>query len=353
MGKKVLFIAKINEPKEMPSYIQDFIDNGYEVKIYSISGMFGKRNILVRLKKRIGLDIRNNVRARKKHLEKKIISIVNTYEPDIVCVINGMMLNTHCAESIRENSFLVAKMIDRISFFPEYYEDGFSKHYDVIYTYSLDDYKIINSISHNCVFIPAMWEENVYHNDCLERDIDISFVGKMYPEKDYGKRYSTFCKLIKDFPNLNIFIGGECAPIRRIKKYIEWKSTPLYKRAFNNKQITMTECNEVYNRTKISISMERFGTGNSWSSRLINLFATGSFVLSSDNSEMLNKYFNNCFVHFSDYEDLKEKIVYYLSHEKERSEIAARAYERVYEVKRSSINISMTEDIITRVNHRR
>lgn len=353
MGKKILFIAKINESKEMPSYIKDFIDKGYEVKIHNISGMFGKRNILVRLKKRIGLDIRNNVRTRKRRLEKKILSIVNAFEPNIVCVINGMTLNAHCAESIRKNSFLIAKMIDRISFFPEYYEKEFSKHYDAIYTYALDDYKIINSISDNCVFIPAMWEENVYHNDCLERDIDISFVGKMYPEKDYGNRYSVFCHLVKDFPNLNIFIGGECAPIRRIKKYIEWKGNPLYKKAFNNKQITMTQCNEVYNRSKISISMERFGTGNSWSSRLVNLFATGTFVLSSDNSEMINRYFNGCFVYFSDYDDLKKKIVYYLSHEKERNEIAARAYEKVHEVKRSPININMAEDVIARVNHRR
>lgn len=353
MNKKILFLASMDISKGVPMYIQDFIERDCIVRSCCIAGMFTKWDVVARLKKRIGLDIRRNVKARQNKLEKRIMSIVNEFEPDIVCAINGMMFNSHCAEKIREQAFLAIRMIDRFSFFPEYYEEGFSDHYDAIYTYSLDDYELINSRSQNCVFIPAMPEEEVYHNDYLYRDIDISFVGKMYPEKDYGNRYVILCHLIRDFPDLNIFVGGECAPIRRPKKWFEWNRNPLYRKAFNNKQITATECNNIYNRTKISINMERNGTGNSWSGRLVNLFSTGNFVLSADNSKMLNKYFNGCFVPFSDYADLKEKIFYYLNHEKERNEIAMRAYRRIEKLKNDPNMVNMADDILKREADRR
>jgi spore maturation protein CgeB len=349
---KILFIANVDESKILPSYIQEFIDKGFEVKICRISGMFPRQNLIVRLKRRFGLNIRSNVRTRKKHLEGKIMSAVKEFIPDIVIELNGMMLNAHCADQIRKRAFLVAKMIDRISFFPEYYEEDFSKHYDTIYTYALEDYELINSISNNCVFIPAMCEEDVYHNDYLKRDIDVSFVGKMYPEKDYGDRYEIFRKLVIECPELEIFIGGECAPYRRPKKYMEWIGNPAYKKAFNNKQISRVKCNEIYNRSKISISMERNGTGNSWSGRLVNLFGTGTFVLASDDSEMLNQYFAGCFVHFTDYEDLKKKIFYYLNHDEERNMIAEKAYKRIQELKTDPININMTDNIIERLRQR-
>lgn len=352
MQYKVLFIANVDKSKPFPSYIQDFVDRGNDVKICRISGMFPSWNIPVRAKRRLGFDLTNDVRRRKEKLESKILSEVDEFHPDVVCEINGMMLNAHCADQIRQKAFLVAKMIDRISFFPEYYEDGFSKHYDVIYTYALGDYELINSVSGNCVFIPAMCEEDIYHNDYLKRDIDISFVGKMYPEKDYGDRYTILCRLISECPELCIYIGGECAPIRRPKKYLEWRSNPAYRKAFINRQISTAECNTIYNRSKIAISMERTGTGNSWSGRLVNLFGTGTFVLASDDSEMLNKYFDGCFVHFDGYDDLKKKILYYLEHEKERTEIAEKAYRRVQELKTDPININMTDDIIDRVLHR-
>lgn len=352
MSKKVLFIANVDESKALPSYIQDFRDKGNTVKICRISGMFPRWHLFVRMKRRIGLDLRSNVKARKKKLESQIMRAVNTFQPDIVCEINGMMLNAHCADEIRKHSFLAAKMIDRISFFPEYYEKDFSKHYDVIYTYALDDYKLIQSVSNNCVYIPSMCEDRIYHDDHLERDIDVSFVGKMYPEKDYGDRYTMLRSLVTECPELNFYIGGECAPIRRPKKFVEWVGNPLVKKSFVNKQISAEECNRIYNRSKISISMERNGTGNSWSGRLVNLFGTRTFVLASDESEMLTQYFTGCYVHFDGYQDLKEKVLYYLAHPGERNKIAERAYERVQELKTDPININMTDDIIRRFERR-
>ena len=346
---KILFIANVNENKPLPFYIQDFVSKGHEVKICRISGMFPRWNLVVRLKRRLGFNIRKNVQIRKRNLENKILEYVSQFKPDIVCEINCMMLNAHCADEIRKNCFLAAKMIDRIIFFPEYYEEGFSKHYDVIYTYALDDYNLIKSVSNNCVFIPAMCDENIYHFDNLKRDIDISFVGKMYPAKDYGDRYNILCKLVTEFPELKIFIGGECAPLRRPKKFIEWFFNSLYRKAFNNKQISPNDCNEIYNKSKIAISMERNGTGNSWSGRLVNLFGTKTFVLASDDSEMLRKYFDGCYVHFNDYDELKKQINYYLHNENERNIIANKAFQRIRELKCGALNINMTDDIIEKL----
>ena len=349
-NNRVLVIADIDE-NNLPDYLQEFCDKGFEVKTLRIGALIPKSEIGVRVKRLLGMDIRRDVRARKKGLEKEIIAAVDAYEPSIVVEINCMRLSAECADYIRSKSFLCGTMIDRIQFFPAYFEEAFSEHYDMVCTYSLEDYQIIENISHNCVFAPALADERIYYKIDCEKDIDVSFVGRMYPTKDYGYRLKILQRLVKDLPGVKIYVGGECAPIRRPDKYIPWRLNKAYRRAFINRNISQNECNEIYNRSKISLSIERAGTGSSWSGRLVNLLATETLVLSSDDGERTRAYFGGGMVFFSNYTELLAKIKHYLSNEEERVAIAQKGYiqnKRMSEAEHA--RESFAENVIARRN---
>ena len=347
MQKRILFIDDTDTTEGFPPYAQAFVEKGFTVLFCKPCTLFPIDVLFLRIETRLGLRRINTIRRMKRKTGMRVCSILNDYKPDIVFSINAK-LDSYYASIIRKKCFLVSMLIDKVSFFPDVFENGFSKDYDVIYTYAIDDCEMINSISSNCVFIPAVCNKDSFHNDNVLRDIDVSFVGRMYPEKDYGERFDLLCRLVDSCPDLKIYIGGECAPIRRPIKFIKWRRNQLYRKAFVNRNLTTSECNQIYNRSKISLSIERNGTGNAWSGRIVNLFGTGTFVLSSDEPKMLDQYYKGCFVHFTGFEDLRNKVLYYLDHEKERIEIASRAYEQEKTMRNSSLVINMTEDIINR-----
>ena len=74
-------------------------------------------------------------------------------------------------------------------------------------------------------------------------------------------------------------------------------------------------------RINLNISLRSIKTGIPL--RAFDIMGCGGFLLSNYQQELL-EYFNADidFVYYNNYEDLVEKVEYYLSHEKERREIA-------------------------------
>ena len=64
--------------------------------------------------------------------------------------------------------------------------------------------------------------------------------------------------------------------------------------------------------------------------RAFEIMGSGGFLLSNYQREYEEYSCNGVdYVYYMDYEDLMEKVEYYLSHEKERKEIAKNGYENV------------------------
>lgn len=177
---------------------------------------------------------------------------------------------------------------------------------------------MIKEAGGHAVFTPARGNKDSFYQKNCDKDIDISFIGRMYPDKDYGYRYYVLKKLVKDYPNLKIYIGGECAPIRRPFKFLEWILCKRYKECFVNRNLLTSECKDIYNRSKICLNIERKNTGQCWSGRIVNILLTETFVLSKLDNNVTSDYFEGGIVGFRNYNHLKQLINYYLEHEKER-----------------------------------
>ena len=310
---------------------------------YIITSTYGSKwNILIRLKRRLNMNIACYMRRRQKRLYKKVLSICESFRPNIIVVLQGIHFCEEQIRNLRKKHFVVLYLSDKIWRYPQL--KRLASYYDVVYAYTKDDYELLREHDINCKFFPPVGNPFIYRNQNLIRDIDISFVGSLYPINDYGNRYEVLKQIIHDFPNTNIQIYGKCAPLRKPSLFTEWVLSKEYRKHFKNKYISEEQCNTIYNRSKICLCIEP-ATGNGWSSRLANILLTGSFVLTTNN-EIAKSVLGDCLVFFSDYEDLKSKIKYYLNHDEERCRIAYYGSKEFLERIRTIQSISREEDVL-------
>ena len=141
---------------------------------------------------------------------------------------------------------------------------------------------------------------------------NVSFVGNAIEERVKTMRF-----LIKNKINLKI-IGNR------------WQNYPEFKE-FCLGYLSPEEAGKIINQTKINLSLSKDKDGKpcfNW--RFFEISACNSFSLVDYFKGYLDYFKNNKeIVMFKDNQDLLKKINYYLSHEKEREEIAENAYKKV------------------------
>lgn len=194
--------------------------------------------------------------------------------------------------------------------------------------------------------MPATGNSHIFKKMDCKKDIDIAFVGATYPESYYGNRLEIINRLIEDFPDKKIFIGGQCAPLRRPKKFIKWFFDSKKRSIFNNRDIDSYECNKIYNRSKICLNINRINTGEGWSERFGNIMFSGSFQIVNYN-RFIAETFGDAVETFQSYDELREKIRYLLNNSDElgrRTEKGYLKYRNIIEKQWEKFNI--VEDVI-------
>lgn len=333
---------------ELKGPIEDFNAAGCEVQFFESLPMFSKWSIFTRVKNRFGMDVSRYKRRRSQKVSSDFYKRCREYKPDIVYIVGGSQLLPEYLKKIKKHSFIVAEFQDRLQFYPELYDT--IKYYDAVYTFSSEDAALIckkggNGVYYNSYVNPKNFAKKIP----VKKDIDISFIGNMYPQADYGERYKILHALIYDFPDLKFYIGGKCAPVRRPELFIRWLLHSRERKCFVNKVLTRTECNMIYNRSKICLVINRINTGDTWTDRLVNIMATGTFQLVTY-TDQVDKEFKGQLDTFKSYDELKQKIEYYLSHEEIREKIADHGYKNyIYHYKKKEKE-SAVVDIMRRFN---
>lgn len=279
-----------------------------------------KWNFLIRLKIKLSLSVEAFQKRMDQKFNNQIRLLCDTFKPHIVYVVQGIQLDVDTVEYLKKTSFLVADLCDRLSLFPQLYD--YLPHYDMVYTYSKDDSDALNSMGTPCIYIPTGTDTALFCPKDLQRDIDLSFVGIMYDDR---REYLT--KLVKELPEVKIRIWGEYAPPRLPLQYLKWLTDKRLKECFLNKEVTRQEVSEIYSRSKICLNMNRDNIGNGWSDRFANIAATKSFQLITYN-EMVAELFAGCVGTFDSYEDLKQKVCYFVQQDQLRESMAEACYNR-------------------------
>jgi hypothetical protein len=152
----------------------------------------------------------------------------------------------------------------------------------------------------------AAQDPNIFFNDFRERDIDISFIGSTGSYRSYREIYINH--LLDN--GINIFLNkDESSPITFL----------AYANIMRKSKITLNFSVSTLDRHQVK-------------GRVFEAMFCGSCLMESENSET-SKFFKPMvdYVPYSSKEDLLEKTRYYLTHERERKQIALNGYKKVCE----------------------
>ena len=84
--------------------------------------------------------------------------------------------------------------------------------------------------------------------------------------------------------------------------------------------------NDLYNRSKIVLNIQCLQSKNGWSSRLAEISGSGAFQIVDFNQYIYEELGNNM-VTYTDYKDLKNKLVHYLNNESKIIEMKQKEHE--------------------------
>lgn len=305
---------------------------GFDVYSLFFSVGFSKFNFYQRVKNKLGFSVNKYLERQKGRFNKRLLKKYYSIRPDIVYVVQGRWVDETTLKKFGENVFKVLYLWDMVSLFPEMKKTF--RYYDCLLSFDKEDAERLKKQGYNSAFRPSGYDPCVYYPIEFKKSIDISFIGAMYQD-----RVEMLKKLISDFPCLKIELYGKYAHIVEFKKWLKWRFSKE-SHFFKNKNISKTNVNVVYNKSKIVLAIVRNNQTDGWSSRLPEILGSRAFQI-TNYYPSVEKEFAGSLVTYKDYSDLKEKISYYLAHEKERTAIAQKGYRKV--------SVEMTEDAINHI----
>jgi spore maturation protein CgeB len=251
-----------------------------------------------------------------------VLQAFNDFNPDMVLDILGFNISKDVLSSIRKKSVIVKYLLDLIENYQGLNET--LSLYEKVYTYETYDIDNIKKCGANNVdFLCAAFDSHKYYPLRKERDIDISFVGQMYNSAQ-KKRRLLLKKIAKDYPQLRCEFYGVFVRPYQIFRFLIWKIKDNGK-VFKNYTIRSDEVNEIYNRSKICLNINSYQTHETWSSRLLEMMGTKSFVV-TDSTKHIEQFLGKGVVCFNSYESLKSIINDYLFYEKGRDAVASKGF---------------------------
>ena len=281
---------------------------GYETKVYSyFDGYHGLKNkILCSLLGKIGVNYFK--RKYDDRINYKILIEVEQYLPNYVLFIKPEKISNKTLEEIKvpkilwmmDSLFRYDKIIDNI------------KYYDLKYMFEENDVIRLVEMGVKSTFLPLAYDDEVYHpiNE-IEKDIDILFIGSLYP-----KRIELLENIINQFPSLNIEIYGKYTNIKQPNTYLKYFFSK-YKKYFKNRNVIPREVNQLYARSKICLNMHHSQSNKGCNPRFFEIAANGAFQLVDNNQFIVEKY-GEYVEYFSSIEELNQLIRKYIKEEELR-----------------------------------
>lgn len=156
-------------------------------------------------------------------------------------------------------------------------------------------------INHNCV------RQGIFERECVmlesEKEIDVLFVGSFNPN---NAERNKILKLVAEDFNFT-WIGKS-----------------------DDNEVRGMRLNELYAKTKVVIGDSVYSPSY-WSNRVVETLGRGGFLIHVEVEGIKEEYPHLVTYKRGDYEDLKNKIEYYLSHDKERNAIITKNFNLVKE----------------------
>lgn len=304
------------------SYLEAFRRFDCEVHLSKSSFQIDKRNYKTRIKRLLGFPLDKELQVMQEKRDQSFLEDYLNFKPDLVFVRTGNQVSESFLSRIKGETPVFLYITDAISAEPRI--EKTIKYYDKVFTYETSDIEIIKKygIPYETMF--GSFDPKQYYHIPLEKEIDVFFVGFMYPE-----RIEILKKLSCDFKDYNLRFYGPLIPKKRYIKRLIFRLSKFSK-SFVNSNLGYREVNTFYNKSKISLNLHHSQTTNGWNTRTCEIMATGSFEIVNDNPA-ISEEFGDCCGTFNSYDDLRSQIHYYLNNADERDRKSKIAMEKVHQ----------------------
>mgnify|MGYP000014749548 FL=1 len=310
--KKILLIAP-----DFNNYTEIFSNSIDKCGYNAISLSFSAYDWRTAVCKLFHCSDKKIIDKKKTIFNKRILELYKEINPEFVIVIRGDFMERETLSSITCPKAIW--LYDSVSRYPDMMENW--ELYDLHYVFEESDVLKLKEKNKESVFLPLGYDEQKYYPiNTNTKDVDISFVGAMY-----GNRKKILEKVAYDFKNKNCMFYGVYEFKRNIVRYIKFIMSDK-KNSFVNKKISHEKANELYSRTKININILHEQSQSGWNARLNEILGAGAFQLVSYN-ELIAKKYEGMLDTFRDYDELKNKIEYYIDNEEIRIQYAQKGYE--------------------------
>jgi len=158
---------------------------------------------------------------------------------------------------------------------------------------------------------------------------DVAFVGTFRPE-----RADFLARLIRACPDVhfNIWGGGWHTRMRRPlywRRPYRWSAWPQVKRCLRGREVWCDDMSRVFRANKINLGLLNHANRDVQTTRTVEIPACGGFMLAERTDEQCALFEEGReAAYFGSFDELVDKIRYYLAHDDERQRIAQAGYER-------------------------
>lgn len=201
-----------------------------------------------------------------------VLNAYETYQPDLVFIYNGDILEKETIRLFRKKSKVAVWMLDGVFRHPD--SIAIAPEVDVYFCFEQSDVDKLTPLGINACFLPQGYDPTVYFPMETEKDIDILFVGALY---QYPKRIRLL-KLLVDAmgDDYIIRVYGKYKPF--VKDPVKW----LFRERrdiFLNKNVPSEIVNSLYNRAKICINIHHEQSVNGANPKVFEICGSAAFQM--------------------------------------------------------------------------
>jgi spore maturation protein CgeB len=243
------------------------------------------------------------------------------YQPDILFLIKGSILQPETVEYARKKSLVILWMMDSI--YLNHTSYILRNKVDHIFLFEETEIPKLEAEGIKAYFLPLALDESIYYPIESEKDIDLLFVGALY-----HNRIELLNKIIKHFPDKKIKIYGNLFSLwRKPFKYFFRKDKHIY----TNKNVQPAGLNKLYSRSKVCLNIHHTQSVNGVNQRFFEILGARALQLTDDKLYVKENFSPNDVLIYNNVEELIATIKNVFSNYFFYAEVLQNGYQKVLE----------------------
>ena len=276
--KKVMLIGPENFGYNQ-SIASAFDTEIFQVQVIDYAEQFGRICMANKCRYFVASNRTETTKTLLNELNNYLIKAFNRFKPDLVVVIKGDTIDAKTLQAM-SRAKRILWMMDSIFYNPQ--SINLVNHVEAIFLFEKSDVDKVLPLNPNSHYLPSAVDEKIYHRLHLPKDIDLLFIGTLYPE-----RIELLRKIRKTFPQLKIKVF--CERYRFYKHPVKFIKS-LFDSTYINRFVTPKEANRLYNRAKICLNMHHRQSIYGINPRFFEILGSGATLI-TDYRPFMADYF--------------------------------------------------------------